>query len=99
MADTLEGKDVIQRDLDRLERQMRTSCSSIWPNAPIRVGAIPNISIDLGDEWIDSSPVAKDFRVLVSEKLNTSRQCVLARQETNHTLGCTKREMANRVRA
>ncbi|GAB0208162.1 mitochondrial enolase superfamily member 1 [Grus japonensis] len=64
VVDMLEGRDAIQRDLDRLER--------------------------LGREWIESSPEEKDLGVLIDEKLNMSRQCVLAAQKANRVLGCIK---------
>ncbi|GAB0206716.1 mitochondrial enolase superfamily member 1 [Grus japonensis] len=73
VVDTLEGRDAIQRDLDRLER--------------------------LGGEWIESSPEEKDLGVLIDEKLNMSRQCVLAAQKANRVLGCIKnRRVTSRSR-
>ncbi|GAB0204785.1 triadin [Grus japonensis] len=63
VVDTLEGRDAIQRDLDRLE-----------------------------------SPEEKDLGVLIDEKLNMSRQCVLAAQKANRVLGCIKRRVTSRLR-
>ena len=100
VIDLLEGRNAIQRDLDRLERW---ACVNTMRFNKARCKILhmgqgnPKHKYRLSGEPIERSPEEKDLRVLVDKKLNMTQQCVVTARKTSHILGCMKSSTARRL--
>ncbi|GAB0186968.1 mitochondrial enolase superfamily member 1 [Grus japonensis] len=96
-VNTLEGRDAIQRDLDRLERWAHANRMK-FNKAKCKVGAIPSTATGWARNRLKAALRRRTWGVLIDEKLNMSWQCALAAQKANHVLGCIKRGVTSRSR-
>ena len=101
VADTLEERDALQRELDRLERWVhanlvelsKAKCKVLYPGR-----GNPKQRYRMGSEWLEGSAEEKDLGVSIDERFSMSCQRVLVAQKASCILGRARRSATSRAR-
>ncbi|CAM5138682.1 unnamed protein product [Natator depressus] len=100
-VDTLEGRDRVQNDLDKLKDWTKRNLMRFNKDKcrVLHLGQKnPKHRYRLGTDWLSSSSAEKDLGITVDEKLDISQQCALVAKKAKGILSCISRSTASRSR-
>ena len=90
--DSLEGREALQRDLDRVESWAITNRTKFNKNKCriLHLGqGNPGCAYKLGDKRLDGSLTERGLGVWADSKLNMSQQCVLVAKRAKLSCGAS----------
>jgi len=98
-VDTLEGKAILQEDLDRLEEWANKNLTK-FNKDQCKVLCLrkhnPGVQHRLGSTRLGSSSVERGLVLLVDHKLKMSEECAAATKKANRMLGCINKGITSR---
>ena len=99
IAETLEDRNKIQNDLDRMEHWAESNRMKFnRDNCKVpHLGKRNQLhSYKMVDTWLSKTMSEKDLGIVVDHKLNLSQQCDVAIKKANAILGCITGSIASK---